>query len=221
MLTDYHCHVLPNMDDGAATPEISEKMLNLMKMQGVGRVILTPHFYPHREQSVEAFLNKRAASFAKISHRTEFVFHLGAEVAIECGCSEIPGIEQLAMEGSKLMLLELPFSGYGRWVLDEIHNLRCAGIVPMLAHIHRYIGVYSTSQICEILDSDVIFQVNVEAFSSFRERRFVKKLIRSGTKIVFGSDAHNLTDRRPNFDSLKRNAKAELIEYSDGLMGSS
>lgn len=55
MLTDYHCHVLPGIDDGSETSEISEKMLDLMKMHGVGRVILTPHFYPHREQSVEDF----------------------------------------------------------------------------------------------------------------------------------------------------------------------
>ncbi len=219
MLTDYHCHVLPGIDDGAETPEISEKMLDLMKMQGVGRVILTPHFYPHRESSVEDFLRKRADAFAKISHRTEFEFHLGAEVAIERGFSEISGIERLAIEGANLMLLELPFSGYGRWVIDEIQNLTCdTGIVPMVAHIHRYIGMYSKSQLDEILSSDAVFQVNTEAFASFRERRFVKKLIRSGAKVVFGSDAHNLADRKPNFDLLKRNVKAERIECSNGIM---
>lgn len=217
MLTDYHCHVLPGIDDGAETPEISEEMLDLMKMQGVGRVILTPHFYPHRESSVEDFFNKRADAFAKISHRTEFEFHLGAEVAIERGISEIPGIERLAIEGTNLMLLELPFSGYGRWVLDEIHNLKCAGIVPVLAHIHRYIGIYSKSQLNEILNTDAIFQVNTEAFANFREHRFVKKLIRSGVRIVFGSDAHDLVDRKPNFDLLKRNVKADVIEISSSV----
>lgn len=215
MLTDYHCHVLPEIDDGSETSEISEKMLDLMKMHGVGRVILTPHFYPHREQSVEDFLKKRASAFAKISHRTEFEFHLGAEVAIERGISEIFGIEQLSIKGTNLMLLELPFSGYGRWVLDEIHNLRCAGIVPVLAHIHRYMGTYSKSQLDEILNINAIFQVNTEAFAGFREHRFVKKLICSGAKVVFGSDAHDLSDRKPDFELLKRKVKAEVIGGSD------
>ncbi|MBO5460197.1 MAG: capsular polysaccharide biosynthesis protein [Ruminococcus sp.] len=219
MLTDYHCHVLPGIDDGAETPEISERMLDMMKMQDVGRVILTPHFYPHRESSVEDFLKKRANAFAKISHGTKFEFHLGAEIAIERGISDISGIEQLAVEGTNLMLLELPFSGYGRWVLDEIHNLKCAGIVPVLAHIHRYIGIYSKSELDEILNTDAIFQVNAEAFSSFRERRFVKRLIRSGAKVVFGSDAHNLSDRKPNFDFLKRKVKDEIICLSDEILG--
>lgn len=218
MLTDYHCHVIPGIDDGAETTEISEKMLDLMKMQGVGRVILTPHFYPHREQSVEDFLRRRANAFAKISHRTEFEFHLGAEIAIERGISEISGIEQLAVGGTNLMLLELPFSGYGRWVLDEIHNLKCAGFVPVLAHVHRYIGGYSKLQLDEILNTDAIFQVNTEVFASFRERRFVKKLIRSNARVVFGSDAHDLADRKPDFEVLKRKVKAKIIEASDAVI---
>lgn len=218
MLTDYHCHVLPGIDDGAETTEISEKMLDLMKMQGVGRVILTPHFYPHREQSVEDFLRRRANAFAKISHRTEFEFHLGAEIAIERGISEISGIEQLAVGGTNLMLLELPFSGYGRWVLDEIHNLKCAGFVPVLVHVHRYIGGYSKLQLDEILNTDTIFQVNTEVFASFRERRFVKKLIRSNARVVFGSDAHDLADRKPDFEVLKRKVKAKIIEASDAVI---
>lgn len=218
MLTDYHCHVLPGIDDGAENPEISGKMLDMMKMQGVGRVILTPHFYPHWERSVKDFLEKRANAFAKISHRTEFEFHLGAEIAIERGISEISGIEQLAVGGTNLMLLELPFSGYGRWVLDEIHNLKCAGFVPVLAHVHRYIGGYSKLQLDEILNTDAIFQVNTEVFASFRERRFVKKLIRSNARVVFGSDAHDLADRKPDFEVLKRKVKAKIIEASDAVI---
>lgn len=218
VLTDYHCHVLPGIDDGAETPEISEKMLDLMKMQGVVRIVLTPHFYPHRESSVEDFLRKREEAFANISHRTEFEFYLGAEITIERGVSEIPGIEKLAVGGTNLILLELPFSGYGRWVLDEIHNLICGThLVPVLAHIHRYIGIYSKPQLDEILNSNAVFQVNTEAFANFRERRFVRKLIRSGAKVVFGSDAHDLTDRKPDFDLLKRKIRAESIVQSDAI----
>lgn len=219
MLTDYHCHVLPEMDDGAETSEISKKMLDMMKMQGVGRVILTPHFYPHRESSVAKFLEKRADAFEQISNTAGFEFHLGAEIAVERGFSEISGIEKLAIKGTNLILLELPFSGYGRWVLDEIHDLVCdTKLIPVFAHIHRYIGIYSRDELDEVLNTNAVFQVNAEAFANFRERRFAKKLIRSGAKVVFGSDAHNLTDRKPNFDLLKNRAKADWILKSDEVL---
>ena len=44
MLTDYHCHILPKMDDGSESVEMSIKMLEMMKLQGVDRIIATPHF---------------------------------------------------------------------------------------------------------------------------------------------------------------------------------
>lgn len=216
MLTDYHCHILPEMDDGAENREISEKMLDMMKMNGVGRIVLTPHFYPHREISVEDFLQKRNTAFEKISGRSDFEFYCGAEVAIERGLSEISGIEKLRIDGTDFILLELPFSGYGQWVLNEVHNLTCnTKLVPVFAHIHRYMKIYSKSQLSEILDTKAVFQVNAEALSDSRKRRFVKKLISSGTKVVFGSDSHNLTDRKPNFDLLRRKAKPEWILFSD------
>lgn len=58
MLTDYHCHILPKMDDGSESVEMSIKMLEMMKLQGVDRIIATPHFYAHRERSVERFLER-------------------------------------------------------------------------------------------------------------------------------------------------------------------
>lgn len=217
MLTDYHCHILPEMDDGAENSEISEKMLDMMKNHGVGRVVLTPHFYPHRESSVEDFIERRNKAFEKISGRSEFEFHVGAEVAVERGLSDISGIEKLRITGTDLILLELPFSGYGRWIPDEIHNLTCGtGLVPVLAHIHRYRKIYS-SNLNEILDMNAVFQVNAEAFSSFGDRHFVKELIKSGARVVFGSDSHNLTNRKPNFDLLLKKAKPEWVERSDRI----
>lgn len=32
MLTDYHCHILPKMDDGSESVEMSIKMLEMMKL---------------------------------------------------------------------------------------------------------------------------------------------------------------------------------------------
>ena len=52
MLTDCHNHILPEMDDGSKSVEMSVAMLQMMQEQGIARVIATPHFYRHREKSV-------------------------------------------------------------------------------------------------------------------------------------------------------------------------
>lgn len=141
--TDYHCHVIPAFDDGAKNREMSEKMLDMMCEQGIENIVLTPHFYMHKEKSVNDFLKRRETAFADISDRN-FNFYPGAEVALERGICELPDIEKLAIQGTDLILLELPFSNTGRWIHDEIHNLVCeTGLTPIFAHIHRYTDVLS------------------------------------------------------------------------------
>ncbi|MCM1133416.1 MAG: capsular polysaccharide biosynthesis protein [Ruminococcus flavefaciens] len=215
--TDYHCHILPAMDDGAEDCETSGKMLDMMSRQGIENIVLTPHFYMHKEKSVDGFLQRREASFANIKDR-KFSFYQGAEVAVERGLCELPGIEKLAVQGTDLILLELPFSNIGRWVNDEIHNIACeTGLKPVLAHIHRYTDIFSKADLNRLIDSNVIMQVNTELLRTFGGRIFMNKLIKSGSEIVFGSDAHNLSDRKPDYTPLKK-LKDELLVQSDEIL---
>ena len=43
-LFDIHCHIIPNVDDGAANPTEMKKMLQMEYAQGVRNIIATPHF---------------------------------------------------------------------------------------------------------------------------------------------------------------------------------
>ena len=145
MLTDYHCHILPFMDDGAEDVETALEMTEIMKEQGVERIIATPHFYAHEERSLTDYLLRREDALESIwdtSAVPDIV--LGAEVAIEHGISKIHGIEQLAFEGSDMILLELPFRDYEDWMSEEINAISSEhGLKVILAHVHRYLQYYS------------------------------------------------------------------------------
>lgn len=221
MRTDYHCHVLPKLDDGAKNTDVSVQMLETLYSQGIERVVATPHFYAHREKSVESFLEKRKRSYDELmSCKNPFSeLVLGAEVAIEHGISELGGIERLAISGTDLILLELPYTSYAEWMSEEIYNISCEyHLTPVIAHIHRYTGYYSKSEMESILKTDAVFQINNEAFSSFREKRFVKAVMKNGIPYVFGSDSHNMSGRKPNFDFLTKKVSAECIDASDALL---
>ena len=221
ILTDYHCHILPEIDDGSDSVETSLSMIETMKNQGVERIVATPHFYAHREKSVESYIEKRRESYEKLVSAEPAIkdIRLGAEVAVEHGISELDGLDRLAFQGTDIIMLELPYSSYSKWISEEVYNVSCRyGLKVILAHIHRYINFYTKSQMSEILDMNVIFQVNNEAFSSFGERRFVKRLIKDGYPVVFGSDSHNMTSRPPNWDTLLKKADTETIEESCALL---
>lgn len=221
ILTDYHCHILPEIDDGSDSVETSLSMIETMKNQGVERIVATPHFYAHREKSVESYIEKRRESYEKLVSAEPAIkdIRLGAEVAVEHGISELDGLDRLAFQGTDIIMLELPYSSYSKWISEEVYNVSCRyGLKVVLAHIHRYINFYTKSQMSEILGMNVIFQVNNEAFSSFGERRFVKRLIKDGYPVVFGSDSHNMTSRPPNWDTLLKKADTETIEKSCALL---
>ncbi len=220
MLTEYHCHILPGIDDGSDSVDTSLKMVEMMKAQGVERIVATPHFYAHREKSIDDYLKKRTRAYDELMSRfsDSIDFHLGAEVAIEHGISELPGIEKLAITGTRIILLELPYRAYEKWMSEEIYNIAAEyKLKVMLAHVHRYLPYYSKDEIETILSSKSILQINNEAFANWKEKRLAKKVMAEHTHFAFGSDAHNLSDRKPNWDLLQKKVKAADIEVSNSM----
>ena len=222
MLTEHHCHILPQIDDGSNSVEMSLEMIKMMRSQGVERIIATPHFYAHRERNdIKAYLAKRQTAYDKIvqADNSNSDIMLGAEVAIEHGLHSIPDIDKLRLADTNYILLELPYAGFQRWYLDEITDISYEyGFTPIIAHIHRYLDYYSKSEYEEVLKLDAIFQINNEAFGNFKEKRFVKKLIKEGYPYLFGSDAHNLTDRKPNWDLLQKKVKTNVIGSAEVIL---
>ena len=222
MLTEHHCHILPRFDDGSKSVEMSLEMIGMMRRQGVGKIIATPHFYAHREESVESYINRRESAFLRLteadSEATKGIF-LGAEVAIEQGISRLDGIEQLEMANTGFVLLELPYGPFSPRYLEEIQEVRVAtGLTPIIAHINRYLDYYSKKEVERVLDVEAVFQFNNEAFSTWGQRRFVKSLIKEGYPYIFGSDAHNISSRRPDWDMLKAKATAEMLDGAISLI---
>ncbi|MCM1435421.1 MAG: capsular polysaccharide biosynthesis protein [Ruminococcus flavefaciens] len=219
MMIDPHVHILPGIDDGSNSAETSLKMLEELQKQGIERIIATPHFYAHREKSVHDFIEKRDSAFREIGSPENI--YLGAEVAIEHGISEIPNIEELAIQGTDLILLEFSYTSYYSWMEEEIYNISVTHkLKPVIAHIHRYLELFSREQMERILKIKAVFQVNNEAFDDFNQKRFVKKLLREGYPVIFGSDSHNLSERKPNWNFIKRKVRQKVIDNAMNLLES-
>lgn len=45
LLIDLHTHILPEIDDGSRSVEMSLKLLQMEQKQKAGTVVFTPHFY--------------------------------------------------------------------------------------------------------------------------------------------------------------------------------
>ncbi|WP_295218785.1 CpsB/CapC family capsule biosynthesis tyrosine phosphatase [Ruminococcus sp.] len=178
MLTDCHNHILPEMDDGSKSVEMSVNMLQMMQKQGITRVLATPHFYCHREKSVASYLERRQRKFEKLMEANPPISNilLGAEVAIEKGLCDTPEIEKLAIEGTDLILLELPYAPYQDWMEEEIDNIAMTyHLTPILAHVHRYFDWYSKAQIKQMMSLIRSFRSMQRHLKAFRSEKLRKK----------------------------------------------
>ena len=115
VVIDFHSHVLPGIDDGSRNIETSIEMLRLSRNAGVDRMIATPHFYAD-EDRIEHFLEKRehayqslieAVTTENISDTPQLL--LGAEVAFFDGIGDADKVDRLTIQGTELLLLEMPF----------------------------------------------------------------------------------------------------------------
>ncbi|MCL2014058.1 MAG: hypothetical protein FWG69_03625 [Oscillospiraceae bacterium] len=231
---DFHTHVLPGMDDGAKNTDVSRKMLHLSNQCGIMKVAATPHYYACVE-SVENFIIRRKVSENALAEHMEAFGETGligiipgAEVRLE---KELSGkdLSPLCLKGTNLLLLELPYRSYSPWMSEEIWNIiSSCGVVPVLAHIDRYLGFYKKSDFSEIFSiSDFIYQTDTDAFRKKASLKFTFGLAEKGFRIVVGSDCHDTKYRPPNFDEAdrllqKNKSNRELFRYiqdcSDGLL---
>ena len=203
--TDIHTHILPGIDDGASDLSVSEQMLKSLKGQGVGQVVLTPHFISNRE-SPEDFLRRRKTAYEKLYPAAK---QLGVRIKPACelhfsdyvfNCKDF---SPLCISG-RYLLTEMPWScDFSQLTFDRISRLISdENVIPILAHIERYDRLVHDRDCLErLIDLGCLVQINLDtlADSKFRLRKILLNYLRDGLVHVVGTDCHNMDTRPPRY----------------------
>ena len=212
-MIDFHSHFLPRMDDGSSSVEESLEMLRSSLEQGVEVMAATPHFYAFREDP-DSFLERRAAAFAKLplADAPHPKLLLGAEVYYFDGMSHSESLRRLTLEGTRYILIEMPFSRWSDHMVDEVLRLRDRlRLKPYLAHIERYLHAQrGTGYIDRFLQEGMLIQCNADFFLTRSTVRKALKMLRNGQIHILGSDAHNMAERAPELGEAVPLIRAEL-----------
>lgn len=206
-MLDIHSHILPKMDDGSKSTDMSLDMIRSSREQGVTTMVSTSHFYAVREDP-ESFLHRRQHAANKIESELkdsdpEILY--GAEVLYYPGIAQSESVFDLAIEGTKLILIEMPFVSWSNTIFDELQLFQYnSGLRIVLAHVERYRGIQTRSIYEELFRQPFYFQCNAEAFASFSTRRLAFHMIDNGMLHFLGTDCHNTTSRPPNMDLARR-----------------
>lgn len=203
-LIDLHSHILPEMDDGSESREMSMQMLIASAQQGVRCMVATPHFYPSRDYP-DHFLAKRDNRLARLNEQNApYLPRIipGAEVQYFDGITEMADLSRLRIGYSTALLVEMPFSKWTNRMAADIlllNNRREFRVV--LAHIERYIGLGNEIMIRSLASEGVLFQANASLFQGKLSAMRGLKMLDEGLIHLLGSDCHNMDSRPPDLSS--------------------
>lgn len=210
-MLDLHCHILPGVDDGAESMEVSLAMAAMAAESGVRYIFATPHCNTRNEQKnfrssalINAYLELQEAidrrgipikilSGAEVMARGRFEKHL------EEG-------DFMTLNGSRYLLVEFYFDESPHYMEHILRLVEEAGLVPVVAHPERYFCVQSSPQIPELwVERGRILQLNKGSLlGALGEGAYdtAAMLLRRGLAGVIASDAHHHSYRTPHMGRL-------------------
>ncbi len=228
-MIDFHSHILPGIDDGSQSVEESLRLLEALRKQRVDTVVASSHYDASR-YSPRHFLEKRAYVFRQLAkalpaERPEIL--LGAEVLYFPGLSRVAALRELCIEGTDVLLLEMPFGSWTEYMVREVLELARSGdFTVLLAHVERYLTRQNRPFWDRLLADGVLMQSNADFFLSFFTRGKALRMLESGYIHLLGTDCHNMTSRPPRMaegrrairDKLGKRALREIDELGETLL---
>ncbi|MCD8005171.1 MAG: capsular polysaccharide biosynthesis protein [Oscillospiraceae bacterium] len=213
-MIDIHSHILPGIDDGSKSVEMSVAMLRMAARQGVRVMAATPHFYAW-ENTPERFLRHRKRAWEALQPHLEEGFPelvLGAEVQYFEGITLMEELEELQLEGRRLLLLEMPFSQRwsSRMISDVVELNGRRNTTVLLAHIERYMDYQKKDTWKALREQGVLMQCNASFFLERKTRRKALKMLKDGEIHMLGSDCHNTDSRAPDYGAAAEAIRAAL-----------
>ncbi len=198
-LLDFHAHIIPHMDHGSTHTATAIEQLKLIHAAGVTDVCATSHFYPQSTRPAQFIANRtynRGYLLDKMGDTPRPRLLMGAEVLIYPRLEEMEGLADLCIEGTRVLLLEMPFTTdpWGRALYETIHEIRRMGITPVLAHVDRY----PQHLIEELFEEGLVGQINAASLDRLFKPKHLLRWIDEGRIVALGSDLHGAAPKAYN-----------------------
>ena len=188
-MIDIHCHLLPGVDDGSRSLEMSIPVLRKFADDGVECLVLTPHLTASQAQT--APYERNAAILEELRSVTpqSIELRLGWEIMLDEPNVDLRA-KRLSLGGSRAILVEFPMHGVPVTAGDELYRIRCSGVVPVLAHPERYYGC-TVERVVEWRRAGAVIQMDTAGLVGRSSiSKLSRALVEEGLVDLFSSDNH-------------------------------
>jgi len=225
IVVDIHSHILPEVDDGAKSWDISVALCQMAAEDGITHQVATPHandrYHYDREylQGLMGDLQERIGPVPELSLGCDF--HLSYDNVQ----SALANPARYAIGNTHYMLVELSNYSVPPQTTDSFLKLGDVGMTVVVTHPERNpILRESPQRVVEWAEHGFVIQITGSALTGFwgeRVRRVAQWLLERNAVHVLATDAHDLEKRIPVL-STACEAAAEICgeEIAEALVES-
>lgn len=218
MMVDLHTHILPGLDDGAATIEQSLEIARVAEAAGIDTIVATPHIRDDHAFPLE-LIEERLGTLRGALREAAIAVRVvrGGEVSL-AKVTELDDetLASLCIGEGRYLLVESPYTQAPSLLETALFDLQVRGFRPVLAHPERSLTfLHDRGRLERLVERGVVCSVTAMSLTGAfgtSIRAYTMRLLAAGLVHNIASDAHDATRRAPGF----QRALAELHSELDG-----
>jgi protein-tyrosine phosphatase len=198
---DIHCHILPQVDDGSKSWDMSLEMCRMAADDGIEHIVATPHAnerYSYNRQHLASnleYLRVLVGPAPRLSLGCDF--HLSYDNLREVLVSP----ENFTIEDTHYLLVELSNYSIPTQIVEYFTKMADVGITPVITHPERNPILQETQKrVLQWVDQGCVVQVTASAVTGGwgqKVARAAEWLLERDAVHVLASDAHDTKHRVP------------------------
>jgi protein-tyrosine phosphatase len=217
---DIHSHILPGVDDGAASIEDALNLMKKMRSFGIQNFVFTPHVMNEVwENSTERIMQR----FHEFKFHVEqepglenVTMRVAAEYMLDENFLHLLETKDLLTVKDNMILVELSFMSPPMNLFRLLAEIQKKGYIPILAHPERYLSFHHNfGMYCKLKTAGCLFQVNLLSLSSYYNKEVQDTalwLIRNNLIDYLGTDIHKLHQMEAVEELLGKFSLIELVK---------
>lgn len=167
-MLDFHNHLIPAVDDGAANLSEAREGLAALMGQGATRIITTPHCGASlllRRDGLDRYFDRIDAGWGALvelagNEFSSLELHRGVELMLDVPRPDLSDA-RLRLAGSAFVLVEFPHMAIPPNSSVAVRNIRSDGYLPIIAHPERYSNMKDNLMMLEEWrDAGAYLQIN-------------------------------------------------------------
>ncbi len=221
-MIDIHCHILPGIDDGAATIEDSLEIARAAVKEGITTIIATPHHKNNQFNNPKSSILTNVNDLNTVLKKENIPLTIlpGQEVRIYGEVLEDYYKEEiLTLNHTKYLFIEFPSSSVPRYAERLLYELQTEGIIPIIVHPERNKELQEKPDLLyQFVKNGALTQVTASSVAGYfgkNVKKFSEQLIEHNLTHFLASDAHNVHNRSfkmmEGLDAIKANFGVDYV----------